>query len=230
MRFHCQFSFFLFVLCNMTTTGPVETSFLPYLFNIQYPNTVMYSLREPFKDMSTVQILPDPQQVSPSNVMPTDLDTEETNKRKTSERVQTRQKSKRSAGVQCSILLPEVHQNKSIQTKIDRRAKPVNYVYEDEMYDDIEYNPRPHRLRKPMPAEYQQKVYEIWDVESSPPMHRRKPRRPRVEYPYNDEFESDYDDERFQYARQPRRPVRKTYLPPNVQMLCVRDEVKRISH
>jgi hypothetical protein len=60
-----------------TTTAPVddvESSFLPSsLYNIQYPNCQrgMFSLREPFKDMSTA-VLPT-QDLSPETVQPTYL-------------------------------------------------------------------------------------------------------------------------------------------------------------
>lgn len=135
-----------------------------------------------------------------------------------------------------------------VQAKLDRqRVAPVNQVYDD--YDDEEeaiIPPQYHRRKRIQPIEQRPKVYEIWDVESARlqpiPMNqtiRRKEiprvkyirnRRPIVEYPDEEEFDSNYDDERIVYARQPRKPIKKTYLPPNVRMICVRDDTNRASY
>lgn len=138
-----------------------------------------------------------------------------------------------------------------VQTKLDRQriTPPVNQSYDE----DDRYLPRyHHRQKKFQPIERREKFYEIWDVQSAQlqtlPMQqiiRRKEipraryvrnRRPIIEYPDDDdnnnieELESDYDDERIVYARQQRKPIKKTYLPPNVRMICVRNDANRASY
>jgi hypothetical protein len=153
-----------------------------------------------------------------------------------------RQASKRHAQVQCSLLKPNVRHDMAVQAKIDRQQPAINYLNAD---DDI--TPRYRRQRKSRPVEQHQKIYEIWDVESPPlraiPInqtirHREEPRvryvrhrKPIIEYPDDDdEVESDYDDERIVYARRPRKTIKKTYLPPNVRMICVRDDANTVSY
>jgi len=132
----------------------------------------------------------------------------------------------------------------AVQTKIDRQRTAVNPVYDDD--DDV--TPRYYyRQKKIQPIEQPQEVYEIWDVESlSPSLQaipinqtiRRKEvpqarnvrrRKPIIEY-VDEDVESDYDDERVVYARQPRKTIKKTYLPPNVRMICVRDDANEVSY
>jgi len=132
----------------------------------------------------------------------------------------------------------------AVQTKIDRQRTAVNPVYDDD--DDV--TPRYYyRQKKIQPIEQPQEVYEIWDVESlSPSLQaipinqtiRRKEvpqarhvrrRKPIIEY-VDEDMESDYDDERVVYARQPRKTIKKTYLPPNVRMICVRDDTNEVSY
>jgi hypothetical protein len=109
----------------------------------------------------------------------------------------------------------------AVQTKIDRHKPPVNY-YDD----DNDITPRYYRHKKLQPVKQHQKIYEIWDVESAPPIRHRKA---IIEYPDEEEFESDHE-ERIVYARLPRKTIKKTYLPPNVRMICVRDDANRISY
>jgi len=132
----------------------------------------------------------------------------------------------------------------AVQTKIDRQRTAVNPVYDDD--DDV--TPRYYyRQKKIQPIEEPQEIYEIWDVESlSPSLQaipinqtiRRKEvpqarnvrrRKPIIEY-VDEDVESDYDDERVVYARQPRKTIKKTYLPPNVRMICVRDDANEVSY
>jgi hypothetical protein len=133
----------------------------------------------------------------------------------------------------------------AVQTTIDRQRTAVNPVYDD---DDDDITPRYYyRQKKIQPIEEPQEVYEIWDVESlSPSLQaipinqtiRRKEvpqarhvrrRKPIIEY-VDEDVESDYDDERVVYARQPRKTIKKTYLPPNVRMICVRDDANEVSY
>ena len=43
---------------------------------------------------------------------------------------------------------------------------------------------------------------------------------------FNDDNDDDDDNEHIIYAREPPQTIRKTYLPPNVRMLCVREDIK----
>jgi hypothetical protein len=89
----------------------------------------------------------------------------------------------------------------------------------------------------------QPNAYEVWESETPPPrtipinqpIYRREPppirvRSPRSVHiePINDDEESDDDDDddRIVYARYPRR----TYLPPNVRMICVRQDANTICY
>jgi hypothetical protein len=67
-------------MTTTTTSNDVESSLIPSLFNIQYPNcrTGMFSLREPFKDMPTATLPTENQQITtrtltPAVVQPTPL-------------------------------------------------------------------------------------------------------------------------------------------------------------
>jgi hypothetical protein len=129
----------------------------------------------------------------------------------------------------------------AVQTKIDRQRTPVN-----QLYDDNDISPRHYRHRKLQPVEQYQKVYEIWDVESPSlrtiPINqtiRRKEvpraryvrhRKPFIEYPDEEEMEYDNNEERIIYAHQPQKAIKKTYLPPNVRMICVRDDANKVSY
>jgi hypothetical protein len=129
----------------------------------------------------------------------------------------------------------------AIQTKIDRIRTPVY-----QFYDENDITPRSHRHRKLQPIEQHQKVYEIWDIESPPlraipvnqTIRRReilqarhvRNRKPIIEYPDEEVIESDYNDERIVYPRQPRKTIKKSYLPPNVRMICVRNDANRVSY
>jgi hypothetical protein len=115
----------------------------------------------------------------------------------------------------------------AVQTKIDRYKKSPVYV------DDI------YRHKKIQSIKPHQKIYEIWDVESVVPLDqtirykeipRIRHRKPIIEYPDEEEVKSDYDEERIIYARQPWKTIRKSYLPPNVRMICVRDDANRVSY
>jgi hypothetical protein len=154
--------------------------------------------------------------------------------------IQPRQKSKRNASIQCSLLTPNVHHHMAVQTKIDRQQTTVKPVY-----DDNDITPRYYRQNRLQPIERPQEVYEIWEVES-PPSLRAIPinqtirhrevlqarhaghREPVIEYA-DEEVESDYDDERIVYPHRPRKTIKKTYLPPNVRMVCVRDDPNGVS-
>jgi hypothetical protein len=157
--------------------------------------------------------------------------------------IPSRQKSKRNASVQCSLLTPNVHHDMAVQTQIDRQRTAVNPVY-----DDNDITPRHYRQKKLQPIEQPQEIYEIWDVESSsssslqaipinqtirrkevPQTRHVRHRKPIIEY-VDEEVESDYDDERVVYARRPRKTIKKTYLPPNVRMICVRDDANEVSY
>ena len=154
---------------------------------------------------------------------------EPVNEERPVEPVRVRTKSKRSAQVQCSLLTPNVHHDMAVQTKFDRQTVPVNYIYDDDIY----------RHKRSRPAKQHQQIYEIWDVEPAAPIDqairykeipRTRHRKPIIEYPDEEEVESDYEEERIIYARQPQKPIRKTYLPPNVRMICVRDDANRVSY
>lgn len=152
-----------------------------------------------------------------------------------------RQRSKRSAQVQCSLLPTNARHDMAVQTQIGRQRSPVDYAP-----DDRDVKPRRHRQKRPSPVEQYQRVYEIWEVESPPvraaPVEyttRRKEvprvrqtrhRQPIIEYPDEEDIESDYDEEQIIYAHQPRKTIKKTYLPPNVRMICVRDDANRVSY
>ena len=139
------------------------------------------------------------------------------------EPIRSRQKSKRDAEVQCSLPTPNSRQDLAVQTIIDRQRDPIHYVYEE--YD---VSPRYYRHKRLQPVEQYEKIYEVWDAESPLPVrevprarHGRH-RKPIIIYSDEEEVESDYDEERIVYARQPRRTMKKTYLPSNVRMICER--------
>jgi hypothetical protein len=222
-----------------TTTEPitnVESSlFPPSLFNIQYPNCGrgMFSLRPPFKDMTTA-VLPteETRDLPPEIVQPIEEE-------RPIEPV-PRQKSKRNASIQCSLLTSNIHHDIAVQAKIDRQQTAVN-----QLYDDNDIPPQYYRHRKLRPVEQYEKVYEIWDVDSAPlqaipinqtirrrevPRARYVKKKPIIEYPDEEEVESDYNEERIMYARRPRKTIKKTYLPPNVRMICVRDDTNNVSY
>jgi hypothetical protein len=144
--------------------------------------------------------------------------------------------SKRNAEVQCSLLVPNTRHDMAVQTIIDRQRIAVSHSN-----DDSYSSPRYRVQRKLQPIEQHQKIYEIWDDDSPPlrvipinqttrrrgPQARRiRDKKPVIDYDDDDEEEEDYDEERIVYARQPK----KTYLPPNVRMICVRDNGNRGSY
>ncbi len=87
----------------------------------------------------------------------------------------------------------------------------------------------------------QPNIYEVWDVETPPPrtipinepikrrersIRTRSPRLVNIKsFSDDDDDESDYDDT-ILYARYPRR----SYLPPNVRMVCVRHDANTVSY
>lgn len=134
-----------------------------------------------------------------------------------------RQRSKRSAQVQCSLLKSHARHDMGVQTKFDReqtadrhhekKSQPIYEIWEYE-------SPRIRALPIEQPIRY----------EEIPIVRQTRQKKPIIEYPDEEEIESDYDDERIIYARQPRKTIKKTYLPPNVRMICVRDDANRVSY
>lgn len=147
------------------------------------------------------------------------------------ERIPTRPRSKRSAQVQCSLLRSHTRHDMAVQTKLDREGTPDDDYYHQKKSQSIERH---------------EKIYEIWEFESPryetlpidhsirrkdiPVMRHMREKKAIIEYPDEEEIESDYDEERIIYARQPRKTIKKTYLPPNVRMICVRDDANRVSY
>jgi hypothetical protein len=253
-----------------TTTVPVNNvKNTPSLYNIQYPNCRrgMFSLREPFKDMSTA-FLPTETRIAStrklkSAAVQTDddqgyylfsscfksficilvLPNEETPIEP--EPIPPRQASRRHAQIQCSLLPLNTRHDMAVQTRIDQEQPVVN-EFDDNDDDDGDITPQYRRRKKLPEVEEHHKIYEIWDVESASlqaiptnqTIKRKEPRRkhvknrkPIIDYDNEEEEEYDYNDERIIYARQPRKAIKKkTYLPPNVHMMCVRDETNRASY
>jgi hypothetical protein len=123
----------------------------------------------------------------------------------------------------------------AVQTKIDRQQSAVT--------DENDITPVYRHKKKLQRPEQHHKIYEIWDVESASleavpidqTIKRKELRLKQVKntkpiFDYEDEEEeSDYDSERIVYPRRPRKTVKKTYLPPHVRMICVRDDANRAS-
>lgn len=146
------------------------------------------------------------------------------------EAIPPRQRSKRSAQVQCSLLKSHSRHDMAVQTKLDRERTADHY----------------HQKKSPPTIEQYEKIYEIWEYESPrirvlpieqpirqqnmPVIRPMRQKKPIIEYPDEEEIESDYDEEQIIYARQPRKTIKKTYLPPNVRMICVRDDANRVSY
>lgn len=146
--------------------------------------------------------------------------------------------SKRNAEVQCLLLKPIVYHDIGVQTKLQRERNEEN-----DFYDNNEISPRYHRQIQLQPLERSQEFYEIRDVEpislrtiqTKPTKNRReqkptqyvKTRKSIIVYDDVEKEESDSDTERIIYARQPKQKIKKTYLPPNVRMICVREDAKR---
>lgn len=160
-----------------------------------------------------------------------------------------RKVSKRHAEVQCVLLKPSNGHDIGVQTKSPRQRITLR----DRNDETIRRSPEYYHPRKLKPIETHQQVYEILDIESphlrTIPIkqkinHREqhtkyiKTRKPIFDYDDGDtdheeeEFvytdndngdDSDDNNERIIYARQPSQIIRKTYLPSNVRMVCVRD-------
>ncbi|CAF3263759.1 unnamed protein product [Rotaria socialis] len=160
--------------------------------------------------------------------------------------------SKRNAEVQCSLLKPHTSHEIAVQTKNPRQRIPDNVLSNN---NDEDVNSRYRRQTKLQTVKQRQQIYEIRDVESSPlriiPINQRikrkeqhktytKPRKSIKDYDdddyddqeeeFNDDDDDDDDDdgdnERIIYAREPPQTIRKTYLPSNVRMICVREDIK----
>ena len=148
--------------------------------------------------------------------------------------------TKRNAEVQCSLLNTNTHHDMAIQTNISRQ-RPTNH----HISDNSGIKPRHCPQRKSKPLEQTGKIYELWDTESSPvrfvPVNqiaRREEQQtkyvktinPIIDYDNDkEEDEYDFDDERILYARRPWKTIKKTYLPPNVRMICVRKDTRKVS-
>ncbi|CAF1081057.1 unnamed protein product [Rotaria sordida] len=240
----------------MTTkslVNDVETSlFPPSLFNIQYPNcrTGMFSLRKPFQNVKTEFVPIEKRPLSNRNLttpslQPTNYTANQVplihEKPIEPVFIPSRKLSKRNAEVQCSLLKPTVHHDMAAQTKIHGQRNVVN-----DFNDNNGISPRHRRQTKLQPIEQPQEIYEIQDIESSPlriiPINQTKKfkeqniryvktRKPIIDYDDDDDDDDDESDddseERIIYASQPQQTVKKTYLPPNVRMICVRDDTKK---
>lgn len=140
----------------------------------------------------------------------------------------------------------------AVQTKLPQQRVAANYT----TGNSIDISPRYRPKKKLQSIEQAQKIYEIWNDESvlfrTAPIYRtvkRKEPQPRyvetrapiviyddeqdeTEFDDDDDDDNDdgdgYNDERIMYARQPRQTIKKTCLPPNVRMICVRENTKRI--
>jgi len=139
-----------------------------------------------------------------------------------------RQSFKRDAQVQCSLISPPVSRDgRAIQRQQTFGIDPYNY-------GDLSPHYRVQLQLQPT----QPNIYEVWDVETpplrsipinepiklrEPPIRVRSPRLINIKSLSDDE--SDYDDHMV-YARYPQR----TYLPPNVRMVCVRQDANTICY
>ena len=147
-------------------------------------------------------------------------------KRIRSDVVPSRQTSKRNASIQCSLLLPNIRHEVAVQTNVKSEVRSRRRIASNESDETI---------------------YEIWQVESpqtsefvSIDSRRQRRRRNKLAKPtavFTDDDEdvendvnSNDDQEHIIYARHPRKPRKKTYLPSNVRMICVRDEPTRTFH
>ena len=124
----------------------------------------------------------------------------------------------------------------AVQTTIDRE-----YSTDDDDDDNEDLAPRYRSRRRLPPIQSPEEIYELWEVDSTRSLELipidqpkvrhgsvvRSSRRRRAVMDYDEEMESNDDHERLVRARP---AVKKTYLPPNVQMLCIRDNETRTSH
>ncbi|CAF2132092.1 unnamed protein product [Rotaria magnacalcarata] len=157
--------------------------------------------------------------------------------------------SKRNAEVQCSLLKPYISHEVAVQTKCPRQQIPENALSNN---NDEDVNSRYRRQTKLQTVKQRQQIYEIRDIESPPlrtiPINQRIKRKEQHKtytkarksikdydddnYDDEDEFNDDDDDdddsdnERIIYARERPHTIRKTYLPSNVRMICVREDIK----
>ena len=138
-----------------------------------------------------------------------------------------RNTSKRNAQIQCSLLLPNIRHEMGIQTNIDSKERRLIDQSDD---NDVKYHYRPQR-RSPV-------EYELWEVESPRTLdlveidddmryqrsYGRTHRNRREIIEYDDNDGSDEDRGRIIYARSNQNAVRKSYIPSNVRMICVRED------
>ena len=112
----------------------------------------------------------------------------------------------------------------AVQTTIDQESSS----------DDDRSTPRFHSRRRLPPIQSPEEIYELWEVDSvrslevipiDPPVRSLRHRRTATDY--DEEMDSDDEHERLVYARP---AMKKSHLPPNVRMLCIRDDENRTSH
>ncbi|CAF0934166.1 unnamed protein product [Rotaria sordida] len=212
---------------NISRSSP----FPPALYQIQYPNcrTGMFSLRVPFKNfhMNNNQQQISTHSSTPNVIHPEYLHVNQLNQQELSI---ARHSLQRDAQVQCSLVSLDNHDKIDIQ-----RQK----IFVTNSSDSEYFSPR-YRVQlqlRPM----QPNIYEVWNVETPPPPPPRsipinepiKHREPSIRIrsprlvdikPMSDD-ESDYDDH-IVYTHRPRR----TYLPANVRMVCVRQDANTICY
>jgi hypothetical protein len=134
--------------------------------------------------------------------------------------------SQRDAEVQCSLIVPKSRDGVFVQRPHTLVTKSYNHGY---------LSPRYRVQLKLQPT--QPNIYEAWNVQTPPrsipinePIRRRersiRVRSPRlIDVQSLSDDESDYDDY-FVYTRSPPR----TYLPPHVRMVCVRQDANTICY
>ncbi|CAF1040620.1 unnamed protein product [Rotaria sp. Silwood1] len=242
-------------LVNAAETSPVSPSL--FNIQYPNCRRGMFSLREPFQNVKTEFVPTEKKQLSNETLttpglQPTNFNANQVplihEKPIEPVSIPPRKLSKRNAEVQCSLLKPTVYHDMAVQTKNQRQPIAVN-----DFNDNNDISPRYRRQKKLQPIEQPQKIYEIWDIESPslrtiPIKQTRRPeeqqiryvktRKPIIDYDdddddddNNDDDEGEFDDddeERIIYARQPRQANKKSYLPPNVRMICVREDTKRV--
>ncbi|CAF3358494.1 unnamed protein product [Rotaria sp. Silwood1] len=214
---------------KLNTKNDIRSSSLPpALYKIQYPNcrTGMFSLRAPFKNF---HIDDNEQQISirsstPNAAHPEYLHDDQLNQQELSI---IRQSLQRDAQVQCSLGSSDSHDGLDL-----RRQK----VFVTDSYDSGYFSPRYRVQLQLRPT--QPNIYEVWNVETPPqrsiPINERiKRREPSIRIrsprlvdiePLSDD-ESDYDDH-IVYTD----CARRTYLPTNVRMVCVRQDANTICY
>ncbi|CAF4434210.1 unnamed protein product [Rotaria sp. Silwood2] len=233
---------------KLNTKNDIRSSSLPpALYKIQYPNcrSGMFSLRAPFKNF---HINDNEQQISARSSTPNVAHPEylHVDQRKffivisihsnfsiesllvnQQELSIARHSLQRDAQVQCSFGSADSHDGIDLQ-----RRK----IFVADSYDSEYFSPRYRVQLQLQPT--QPNIYEVWNVETPPPrsipinepIKRRQPsiriRSPRLVdiEPLSDD-ESDYDNH-IVYTQCPRR----TYLPANVRMVCVRQDANTICY